>query len=384
MLFRSGLALVQPHKARDPTGLPELERGKALSAVLLEDAEGVDVGECDLSIEKLNETISTLQQAILRISQQQEQLLLKSPTVPSPGPRNGSQDPKAKAAIHFGEPPSPTALTSHRKPPRLGQGRNARSGRPAELKVPKERQQGPSRSKTPTPGVEATPHLRSFPPRTPPEPGWDGLGEPGSEAAEKCVFDSYRLHDESNQRMLALSSSRDANVLSEQGGFREGLEGSVKEAALSTLTVPGKENVPLDEPPRSKASLIEVDLSDLKAPDEDGETEGRDSSVDLGSEGDQKLGVGFFFKVRGAAPTARGGRAPMPRGGRAATHLVLRGHCCRGCGYWGRNACGLLAAQRSQCSWPRASRAAPRARNRSCVWLSCVSRCFSHDGFRTM
>ncbi|XP_065784224.1 calmodulin-regulated spectrin-associated protein 1 isoform X1 [Muntiacus reevesi] len=291
-----GLALVQPHKARDPTGLPELERGKALSAVLLEDTEGVDVGECDLSIEKLNETISTLQQAILRISQQQEQLLLKSPTVPSPGPRNGSQDPKAKAAIHFGEPPSPTALTSHRKPPRLGQGRNARSGRPAELKVPKERQQGSSRSKTPTPGLETTPHLKSFLPRTPPEPGWDGLGEPGSKAAEKCVFDSYRLHDESNQRMLALSSSRDTNILSEQGGFREGPEGSAKEAALSTLTVPGKENVPLDGPPRSKASLIEVDLSDLKAPDEDGETEGQDSSVDLGSEGDQKPGVGFFFK----------------------------------------------------------------------------------------
>ena len=39
-----GLALVQPQKARDPAGLPELERGKALSAVLLEDAEGVDVG----------------------------------------------------------------------------------------------------------------------------------------------------------------------------------------------------------------------------------------------------------------------------------------------------------------------------------------------------
>ncbi|XP_055255497.1 calmodulin-regulated spectrin-associated protein 1 isoform X2 [Moschus berezovskii] len=291
-----GLALVQPHKARDPAGLPELEHGKALSAVLLEDGEGVDMGECDLSIEKLNETISTLQQAILRISQQQEQLLLKSPTVPSPGPRNGSQDPKAKAAIHFVEPLSPTALTGHRKPPRLSQGRNARSGRPAELKVPKERQQGSSRSKTPTPGLETALHLRSFPPRTPPEPGWEGLAEPGSEAAEKCVFDSYRLHDESNQRTLVLSSSRDASVLSERRGSREGLGGSAKEAALSTLTAPGKEDVPLDEAPRSKASLIEVDLSDLKAPDEDGETEGRDSSVDLGSEGDQKPGVGFFFK----------------------------------------------------------------------------------------
>lgn len=371
-----GLALVQPHKARDPASLPELEHGKALSAVLLEDTEGVDVGECDLSIEKLNETISTLQQAILRISQQQEQLLLKSPTLPSPGPRNGAQDPKAKAAIHFVEPLSPTALTSHRKPPRLGQGRNARSGRPAELKVPKERQQGSSRSKTPTPGLETAPHSRSFPPQTPPEPGWDGPSEPGSEASEKCVFDSYRLHDESNQRMLVLSSSRDANVLSEQGGFREGLEGSAKEAGLSTLPAPGKENVPLDEPPRSKASLIEVDLSDLKAPDEDGETEGRDSSVDLGSEGDQKPGVGFFFKVKaGGIRVLRwpGHHPPWPCGA-AAAEAGGRGGC----------ACGLLAAGSPQGpSSPRAAgqapgRASPRAPEQEfCVVLTCHEVIFS-------
>ncbi|XP_057576984.1 calmodulin-regulated spectrin-associated protein 1 isoform X5 [Hippopotamus amphibius kiboko] len=291
-----GLALVQQHTPKDPATLPELERSKALSAVLLEAGEGMDVGEGDLSIEKLNETISTLQQAILRISQQQEQLLLKSPTVPTPGPRGGSQDPKVKAAIHFVEPLSPPALTGHRKPPRLGQGRNSRSGRPAELKVPKERQQGSSRSKTPTPGVETTSHSRSFPPRTPSDLGWDGVADPGGDARENCSLDGYRLYDESNQRTFVLPSSKDADALLEQTGFKEALEGGVKEAGLGTLTAPGKENVPLDEPPRSKASLIEVDLSDLKAPNEGEETEGRDSAADLGGEGDQKPGVGFFFK----------------------------------------------------------------------------------------
>ncbi|XP_057576981.1 calmodulin-regulated spectrin-associated protein 1 isoform X2 [Hippopotamus amphibius kiboko] len=293
-----GLALVQQHTPKDPATLPELERSKALSAVLLEAGEGMDVGEGDLSIEKLNETISTLQQAILRISQQQEQLLLKSPTVPTPGPRGGSQDPKVKAAIHFVEPLSPPALTGHRKPPRLGQGRNSRSGRPAELKVPKERQQGSSRSKTPTPGVETTSHSRSFPPRTPSDLGWDGVADPGGDARENCSLDGYRLYDESNQRTFVLPSSKDADALLEQTGFKEALEGGVKEAGLGTLTAPGKENVPLDEPPRSKASLIEVDLSDLKAPNEGEETEGRDSAADLGGEGDQKPGVGFFFKVK--------------------------------------------------------------------------------------
>lgn len=292
-----GLALLQPHRAKASGALPELDKSKALSAALLEDAgEALDVSECDLSIEKLNETISTLQQAILRISQQQEQLLMKPPAAPGPGTKQNAQDQKVRAAIHFVEPLSPPGTTGPRRPPRLGQGRNSRSGRPAELKVPKDRQQASSRSKTPTPSVETLPHLRPFPPRTPSDPGWDSVAEPGNEPHDKCVFDSSRLHDESSQWTLVSAAPKDANVLSGQVSLKEVLEGSGKEAALSSPAVSGKENVPVDEPPRSKAGLIEVDLSDLKAPDEDGETEGPRSSVDVASEGDQKPGVGFFFK----------------------------------------------------------------------------------------
>ncbi|XP_047554745.1 calmodulin-regulated spectrin-associated protein 1 isoform X1 [Lutra lutra] len=290
-----GLLLLQPPRAKVPAALPELEKSKALSAALLEDAgEALDASECDLSIEKLNETISTLQQAILRISQQQEQLLMKPPA--GPGPKQSAQDQKVRAAIHFVEPLSPPGTTGHRKPPRLGQGRNSRSGRPAELKVPKDRQQASSRSKTPTPSRETLPHLRPFPPPTPSDPGWDSVAEPGNEPHDKCLFDSYRLHDENNQRTFVLPPSKDTNILSEHVGLKEVLDGSVEEVALGSPAVSGKENVPVDEPPRSKASLIEVDLSDLKAPDEDGATEGPQSSADLPSEGDQKPGVGFFFK----------------------------------------------------------------------------------------
>ncbi|KYO23429.1 calmodulin-regulated spectrin-associated protein 1 isoform B [Alligator mississippiensis] len=63
----------------------------------------------------------------------------------------------------------------------------------------------------------------------------------------------------------------------------------------STRNGSGKENVPVEEPLRSKANLIEVDLSDLKAPD-DGDLESQGSSTDIISESDQKSGVGFFFK----------------------------------------------------------------------------------------
>ena len=272
----------------------KMERSRVISTVLLEDTVGeVDVNECDLSIEKLNETISTLQQAILKISQQQEQLLMMSPTVPTPGTKNNCQDQKIKAPVHFVEPLSPTDVPGHRKPPRLGQGRNSRSGRPAELKVPKDRQQGCSRSKTPTPSVETLPQSRSLPPSTHPR----SPSDPGGELPEKCLFDSYRLHDESNHRTFVLSSCKDANIVSEQVNFKEGLDTSVKEAGLSSSTITGKEHTPMEEPPRSKARLSEVDVSDLKAPDEDGEVVGHESSVELGGDSDQKPGVGFFFKV---------------------------------------------------------------------------------------
>ncbi|KAF4797695.1 Calmodulin-regulated spectrin-associated protein 1 [Turdus rufiventris] len=294
--MQESLAFAEQHKPKDPAAIHDLEKSKIISVALLEDnVTEADINECDLSIEKLNETISTLQQAILKISQQQE-LLMKSPTVPSPGTRSNSQDQKVKPSIHFVEPLSPTGMSSLRKPPRLGQGRTARPGRPSELKVPKDRQQNSARAKTPTPSLENLPHLRPFPPnslaKTPTEVGLEGSPDHGSGSQEKCFFDTYRLHDESNQRALVLSTSKDANILSEMS---KEVNNSFKETGLNSSDGSGKENVPVDEPLRSKANLIEVDLSDLKAPEE-GELDNQDSSTDMISEGDQKSGVGFFFK----------------------------------------------------------------------------------------
>ncbi|XP_007945130.1 calmodulin-regulated spectrin-associated protein 1 [Orycteropus afer afer] len=287
---REKLALGQQPQLR------ELEKSPGLPAALLADgvAEALAVSECDVSIEKLSETISTLQQAILHISQQQEQLLVKSPAGPAPAAKNGSQEHRGKAAVLFVEPLSPTGMPGHRKPPRLlGQGRSSRPGRPAELKVPKERQQGSSRSKTPTPSTESPPPPRQVPLHglagTPPEPGLESAVDPGSDPRGKLFFDRYRLHDGSNQRTPALPSCRDTNILS------EALERSADLAGLGRPDT-GKESSPAGEPPRGKAGLIEVDLSDLKAPDEDGDVETLDSSGGLVSDGDQKPGLGFFFK----------------------------------------------------------------------------------------
>ncbi|XP_058158721.1 calmodulin-regulated spectrin-associated protein 1 isoform X1 [Dasypus novemcinctus] len=299
---KESLAFVPQHTPKDLASFHDLEKNKMISAALLDDGVGelVDVSECDLSIEKLNETISTLQQAILKISQQQEQLLMKPPALPAPGPRSTSQDQKAKGTSHLVEPLSPTGGAGHRRPPRLGQGRNARSGRPAELKVPKDRPPGPSRSKTPTPGVEGPPLPRALPPahspRTPSGPGSGSAADPGKDPHGQFFFDSFRLHDESNQRTCVLSSSRDADLVPEPVGFREPPDNSVTAAGLGPANVSARESTALEEPLRSRASLIEVALSDLTAPQGDGEAEAPDGAADLAGECDQKPGVGFFFK----------------------------------------------------------------------------------------
>ncbi|XP_053138327.1 calmodulin-regulated spectrin-associated protein 1 isoform X2 [Hemicordylus capensis] len=288
------VAFAEQHNPKEPT-IHEIEKSKMISAALLEESiETPDINECDLSIEKLNETISTLQQAILKISQQQE-LLMKAPTVPS---RGSSQEQKIRAPVHFVEPLSPTGTSSLRKPPRLGQGRNSRSGRPSELKVAKDRQQTMPRIKTPTPSVDTLPHLRQFPSnnssKTPTEIALDNNSDQGGTPQEKLFFDSYGLRDESNQRAgFVLSVSKDANILSEA---MKDVNSNLEDFNPTSFDGSGKENVPTEEPLRSKTSLIEVDLSDLKAPDHDGEVESQGSSTDLISEVDQKSGVGFFFK----------------------------------------------------------------------------------------
>lgn len=55
----------------------------------------------------------------------------------------------------------------------------------------------------------------------------------------------------------------------------------------------GKENEHGEEGGRGKGQLIEVDLSDLKEPSEE-----KDSNIgDTSADGEQKSGLGFFFKV---------------------------------------------------------------------------------------
>ncbi|XP_053329643.1 calmodulin-regulated spectrin-associated protein 1 [Spea bombifrons] len=254
----------------------------------------VDVNECDLSIEKLNETISTLQQAILKISQQQE-MLMKAPAAVLPAPKSNGEETKLKPPVQFIEPPSPTGAGNARKNSRFGQGRNPRALRLAEQKASKDKQQSSARVITPTQSIDTLPHLKGAltlksPCLSTEEPFFDGSPDQGSAHQDQLSASSFRLVDE-NQRTFVLATSKDANNVAEQAN-KEAVSG-LRIAGSSESS--GKENVPVDERLKSKTSLIEVDLSVLKDPEEVGEIDQPEKSTDIIAE-DQKSGVGFFFK----------------------------------------------------------------------------------------
>ncbi|XP_066436466.1 calmodulin-regulated spectrin-associated protein 1 isoform X3 [Eleutherodactylus coqui] len=272
----------------------DLEEGDLCNVIAVvtpdEPDSELDANECNLSIEKLNETISTLQQAILKISQQQE-LLMKSPGSALPDLKNGTQDHKLKPPVGFTEPLSPTG-TGMAPRKRFGQGRNSRSSRTAEHKTTKEKT---SRVITPTHSIETLPHFKSAPPLKSPCIPSDVVDNDAEQVNGPIDTSSgsFRLHEGNAQRTFVLSSSKDANILSEQM-HRDSVNG-VRVACMGSSEASGKENVPMDERLKNKSSLIEVDLSDLKDPEEEDGAEHSEKSTDVVSE-DQKSGVGFFFK----------------------------------------------------------------------------------------
>lgn len=254
----------------------------------------VDVNECNLSIEKLNETISTLQQAILKISQQQE-LLMKAPGSVLPALKS-SQELKLNPPVHFVEPLSPPGASTGPRKNRFGSSRTPRSSRASEHKMSKEKMQHSSRFMTPTQSIETLPHLKTVPALKSPMAflgdSASGKSEEQSEGHPDKSSGGFRLHDDHIQKTFVLSTSKDANIISDQAQ-KDAV--SLRVTCTGSSESFGKENVPVEEQLKSKSSLIEVDLSEFKDAEEE-ETDNPEKSTDINSE-DQKSGVGFFFKV---------------------------------------------------------------------------------------
>ena len=288
-----------------PPGALEADKKGSSGSFYLE--EELDLNECSRSIELLNEAIGSIQQQMMQMSLQQEMLMkqnVQSPpagaALPPPQASDKNSDSKSGASFHFVEHGSGSSTPPTRKPPKLSSGRSSRS-KPSELKIAKEQVRQLSRTLTPTKsGSETLPHMRHLAggrspraeqpgsPRTP--TAGETIDRPGSGHIRSANF---RLHDEANMRLPTRVDL--AAVTASEGSFdSECLSGSPRESELNSSDGSGKENIPSEEVRRSRSHLIEVDLSGLKDPEEE---EGAEYNTADGGDGEQKSGLGFFFKV---------------------------------------------------------------------------------------
>ncbi|XP_072285254.1 calmodulin-regulated spectrin-associated protein 1-like isoform X1 [Pyxicephalus adspersus] len=278
---------------------PDLNEGEVCNVVVDPSPDDVDseidVNECNFSIEKLNESISTLEQAILRISHQQE-LLMKAPASVLPALTNNNQNLKLNPPFHLVEPLSPPGAGSGPRKNRFGPSRTARSSQTSEHNMSKEKMQNFSCLITSTHSIETLAHLK-------PVPALKSAITPTGDVSDKSTEQNeghpdkpsggFSLHERTNQKTFVLSTSKDANILSEQA--QKDAVNNLRVCCMASSESSGKENVPVDERLKTRSSLIEVDLSDLKDPDEEEGTDNTAKSTVIIGE-DQKSGVGFFFK----------------------------------------------------------------------------------------
>ncbi|XP_041642792.1 calmodulin-regulated spectrin-associated protein 1-B isoform X3 [Cheilinus undulatus] len=264
--------------------------------------EELDLNECSRSIELLNDAIGSIQQQMMQLSLQQEMLMkqnVQSPPGAAPPALTSDKnnDSKAGAGFHYVEHLPGTGTAPTRKPPKLSSGRSSRS-KPSELKTAKEQSRQSSRTLTPIQsGSDTVPHARqSAGGRSPRTEQPDSsraitaetIDRPGSGHVRTATF---RLRDEANMR---LPTRVDLMALaSQEVSFDECLSSTHRESELNSSDSSGKENIPSEEMQRSKSHLIEVDLSELKAPEEEEAAE--DGTTD-GDDREQKSVMGFFFK----------------------------------------------------------------------------------------
>ncbi|XP_077379071.1 calmodulin-regulated spectrin-associated protein 1-B isoform X2 [Festucalex cinctus] len=287
-------------KEQEGSGALEADKKGNNGSFYLE--EELDLNECNRSIELLHEAIGSIQQQMMQLSLQQE-MMMKQNVLSPPGATPQSlatdknSDAKGGDSLHYAEHLSGAAPT--RKPPKLSSGRSSRS-KQTELKASKEQSRHATRTLTPSQGgPETQAHPRQSaggrsprnehpdPHRLRNPPAGETINKTASSQARSAAF---RLHDDAN---LRLPTRVDLNALSPpKVSFDACLSSTLKDSQLNSSDSSGNENVPSEEVHRSKAHLIEVDMSELKDPDEE---EAADTTTDEG-DGEQKSVMGFFFK----------------------------------------------------------------------------------------
>ncbi|XP_057688274.1 calmodulin-regulated spectrin-associated protein 1-B-like isoform X1 [Corythoichthys intestinalis] len=258
--------------------------------------EELDLNECNRSIELLHEAISSIQQQMMQLSLQQD-MMMKQNVLSPPGAMPQSVTTDKNHDSHYSEQLSTTGTAPSRKPTKLSSGRSSRS-KHLELKTSKEQTRHTSKTLTPSQSGPETHAKQSSGGRSPRNEHLDPhslRNPPTGETVNKTTSSqarssAFRLHDDANMR---LPTRVDLNAVSApEVSFDDCLSSTVKDSQLNASDSSGKENFLMEEVQRSKAHLIEVDMSELKDPDDE---EGADGTTDEG-DGEQKSVMGFFFK----------------------------------------------------------------------------------------
>lgn len=271
----------------------KINRDNRLNTLSHDNGAEPDMNECSRSIDLLNEAISSIQQQMMQLSLQQDRLMKQS-VVSQPDPvqsepsttlnttqTSPSTSDSRSYAVHFVDIGDSSSAPT-RRPPKLSSSQRNKTS---------ERKQTNESSKTTS--------NKSVSPCTPsPKENTSGGQEAGvTEGSRLERSTTFRVHDDPNQcssgegngRLSDKPQSQDPPVISStptslsQAAERE--ENQV--GNLETEAVGG------DECTRVKGQLIEVDLSELKDPVEDGRTD----DTDCTAEGEQRNVLGFFFKV---------------------------------------------------------------------------------------
>lgn len=281
-------------KVQAKTGQTEggqTKRDNRLNTVSQDNGAEPALNECSHSIDLLNEAISSIQQQMMQLSLQQD-LLMKhvvSPpehvesgptTTPNTTQSTSSTSDSRCFAVHFVDI-SDSSSTPARRPPKLSSSQRRKA---------LEQKQSKDNSKAVP--VKSNPQS--------PQENFGGDQKTGSIVESSSLERSiqrnatFRVHDDLNQHsslegtgcFLDKTQSQDPQISS----ITSMSPSQAAEQEENNVANSGKEA----ENMRGKGQLIEVDLSEIKDPLEDGSADAADSAAD----GEQKNVLGFFFKVK--------------------------------------------------------------------------------------
>ncbi|XP_032426756.1 calmodulin-regulated spectrin-associated protein 1a isoform X2 [Xiphophorus hellerii] len=251
-----------------------------------------DFNECSNSIDLLNQAISSIQQQMMQLSLQQD-LLMKQSVVSPPDhtqtekstdsgidsntPQTVSSTSDSRSfAVHFVDIGSSTSMP-FRRPPKLSSSQRSKAA---------ERKQNKANNKS------------ALTKSTKPLPDSDissrecNDGELETAGVQRVQRNStFRVHESNGDGDVHLSDklkSQDPPVITKTS---ESASQDAEEEEEQTTNY-NKQNVDVDESGRIRSQLIEVDLSEVKDPVEDGGADITDGTA----EGEQKGVLGFFFK----------------------------------------------------------------------------------------